>query len=231
MKYKNIIKGRFIERPNRFIAKVEIDGITETVHVKNTGRCRELLQRGNTVYLEKSDNPNRKTAYDLVAVEKQRDDKQPLLINMDSQIPNAVAEEWLRKGNVFSGNAVIRREVKYGNSRFDFYIEDGERRAFLEVKGVTLEKDGVAMFPDAPTERGIKHINELIKCISEGYEAYILFVIQMKEVSLFTPNYETHAEFGKALCEAEKAGVRIMAADCIVTEDSIEIDSAVEIKL
>ena len=231
MKYKNIIKGRFIERPNRFIAKVEIDGITETVHVKNTGRCRELLQRGNTVYLEKSDNPNRKTAYDLVAVEKQRGDKQPLLINMDSQIPNAVAEEWLRKGNVFSGNAVIRREVKYGNSRFDLYIEDGGRRAFLEVKGVTLEKDGVAMFPDAPTERGIKHINELIKCISEGYEAYILFVIQMKEVSLFTPNYETHAEFGKALCEAEKAGVRIMAADCVVTEDSIEIDSAVEIKL
>ena len=168
MKYKNIVKGRFVERPNRFIAKVEINGKTETVHVKNTGRCRELLQSGNTVYLEKSDNPARKTGYDLVAVEKKRENKADLLINMDSQIPNAAAEEWLRKGNIFSDMAVIRREVKYGNSRFDLYIEDGERRAFLEVKGVTLEKDGVAMFPDAPTERGIKHINELISLVSQG---------------------------------------------------------------
>lgn len=231
MKYKNIVKGRFIERPNRFISKVEINGKTETVHVKNTGRCRELLQSGNTVYLEKSDNPARKTGYDLVAVEKKRENKADLLINMDSQIPNSAAEEWLRKGNIFSDRAVIRREVKYGNSRFDLYIEDGGRRAFLEVKGVTLEKDGVAMFPDAPTERGVKHINELVSCIKDGYEAYILFVIQMKEVSLFTPNYETHAEFGKALCEAEKAGVRIMAVDCVVTEDCIEIDSEIKVKL
>ncbi len=231
MKYKNIEKGRFIERPNRFIAKVEINGQIETVHVKNTGRCRELLREGCTVYLEKSDNPERKTKYDLIAVEKQRDGKPPLLINMDSQIPNAAAEEWLGKGGLFSENAVIRREVKYGASRFDFYIEDGDRKAFLEVKGVTLEKDGVAMFPDAPTERGIKHINELISCISDGYEAYILFVIQMKEVSLFTPNYETHAAFGKALCEAEKAGVKIMAVDSVVTEESIEIDSEVNVKL
>ncbi len=231
MKYKNIVKGRFIERPNRFIAKVEINGETETVHVKNTGRCKELLQRGNTVYLEKSDNPARKTKYDLVAVEKKQEDKPYLLINMDSQIPNAVAEEWLRKGNIFSEKSVIRREVKYGNSRFDLYIEDGERKAFLEVKGVTLENNGVAMFPDAPTERGVKHINELIKCIADGYEAYILFVIQMKEIRLFTPNYETHAKFGEALCEAEKAGVKIMAVDCVVTEESIEIDSLIDIEL
>jgi len=231
MKYKNIEKGRFIERPNRFIARVEINGQTETVHVKNTGRCKELLQKGCTVYLEKSDNPERKTKYDLVAVEKIREGKPPLLINMDSQIPNAAAEEWLRKGNIFSENAVILREVKYGASRFDFYIEDGERRAFLEVKGVTLENDGISMFPDAPTERGVKHINELIKCMADGYEAYILFVIQMKEISLFTPNYQTHPEFGKALCEAERAGVKIMAVDCVVTSESIEIDSEVNVKL
>lgn len=231
MKYKNIEKGRFIERPNRFIARVEINGQTETVHVKNTGRCKELLREGCTVYLEKSDNPERKTQYDLVAVEKLREGKPPLLINMDSQIPNAAAEEWLSKGNIFSEKAIIRREVKYGASRFDFYIEDGDRKAFLEVKGVTLENDGVASFPDAPTERGIKHINELVKCMADGYEAYILFVIQMKEVNLFTPNYETHPEFGKVLCEAERAGVKVMAADCVVTSESIEIDSEVKVQL
>ena len=231
MKYKNIVKGRFLERPNRFIARVEINGTTETVHVKNTGRCRELLQKGSTVYLEKSNNPERKTKYDLVAVEKKREGKPDLLVNMDSQIPNAAAEEWLKKGNVFSENAVIRREVKYGSSRFDFYIEDGDRKAFLEVKGVTLEKNGVASFPDAPTERGIKHINELCECLKNGYEAYILFVIQMKEISLFTPNYETHAQFCKALCQAEQAGVKIKAVDCVVTADSIEIDDYVNVKL
>jgi len=231
MKYKNIIKGRFIERPNRFIAKVEINGAEETVHVKNTGRCKELLIQGCTVYLEKSDNPERKTRYDLVAVEKLREEKPPLLVNMDSQIPNYAVEEWLRNGNVFSRSAVIRREAKYGASRFDFYIEDGERKAFLEVKGVTLEKDGVAMFPDAPTERGVKHINELISCIADGYEAYILFVIQMKEISLFTPNYQTHAQFGEVLCRADRAGVKIMAVDCVVTENSIELDSEVKLRL
>ena len=216
MKYKNITKGRFIERPNRFIAKVEINGVIETVHVKNTGRCRELLLKDSTVYLEKSDNTERQTKYDLIAVEKQRNSKPPLFINMDSQVPNAAAEEWFKKGNIFSENAVIRREVKYGASRFDFYIEDGDRKVFLEVKGVTLENDGVAMFPDAPTERGIKHINELIKCIDEGYEAYILFVIQMKEISLFTPNYKTHPDFGKALCKAKEAGVkRLISFICI----------------
>lgn len=228
MKYKNIFSGRFISRPNRFIAKVEIDGTEETVHVKNTGRCRELLTEGCTVYLEKSDNPDRKTKYDLVAVEKIRNGKTNLLVNMDSQIPNAAAEEWLKKGGLFSSGAVIRREVTFGDSRFDFYIEDGERKAFLEVKGVTLESDGIALFPDAPTERGVKHIKELISCIEAGYEAYILFVIQMKEICLFRPNDKMHPEFGEALRNAKSSGVKIIAMDCIVTPDSMEIDIPVE---
>ena len=182
MKYNKIVRGKFISRPNRFIAKVEIDGSTETVHVKNTGRCRELLVPGCTVYLSESDNPERKTKYDLVTVIKDRDDLPSLMINMDSQVANDAAGEWLCRGELFSKDAVVRREVKYGNSRFDFYIEDGERKAFLEVKGVTLEFDGTAMFPDAPTERGVKHLGELASCMEDGYEAYVLFVIQMKGV-------------------------------------------------
>lgn len=231
MKYENIVGGTFLDRPNRFIAYVEVDGKKETVHVKNTGRCRELLQQGNKVYLSIADNPNRKTKYDLIAVEKRREEKEPLLVNMDSQIPNDVTEEWLRKGILFSKEARVRREVKYGNSRFDFYIEDGERKAFLEVKGVTLEEDGIASFPDAPTERGIKHIRELMQCLQEGYEAYILFVIQMKEITKFRPNDKTHPAFGEALREAQKAGVKIMAVDCLVTADSIEADAPVFVKL
>lgn len=231
MKYENIVGGTFLDRPNRFIAYVEVDGKKETVHVKNTGRCRELLQQGNKVYLSIADNPNRKTKYDLIAVEKRREEKEPLLVNMDSQIPNDVTEEWLRKGILFSQEARVRREVKYGNSRFDFYIEDGERKAFLEVKGVTLEEDGIASFPDAPTERGIKHIRELMQCLQEGYEAYILFVIQMKEITKFRPNDKTHPAFGEALREAQKAGVKIMAVDCLVTAESIEADAPVFVKL
>ena len=231
MKYENIVGGTFLDRPNRFIAYVEVDGKKETVHVKNTGRCRELLQQGNKVYLSIADNPNRKTKYDLIAVEKRREEKEPLLVNMDSQIPNDVTEEWLRKGILFSKKARVRREVKYGNSRFDFYIEDGERKAFLEVKGVTLEEDGIASFPDAPTERGIKHIRELMQCLQEGYEAYILFVIQMKEITKFRPNDKTHPAFGEALREAQKAGVKIMAVDCLVTAESIETDAPVFVKL
>ena len=231
MKYENIVGGTFLDRPNRFIAYVEVDGKKETVHVKNTGRCRELLQQGNKVYLSIADNPNRKTKYDLIAVEKRREEKETLLVNMDSQIPNDVTEEWLRKGILFSKKARVRREVKYGNSRFDFYIEDGERKAFLEVKGVTLEEDGIASFPDAPTERGIKHIRELMQCLQEGYEAYILFVIQMKEITKFRPNDKTHPAFGEALREAQKAGVKIMAVDCLVTAESIETDAPVFVKL
>lgn len=230
MKYKRVIEGKFISRPNRFIAQVEVDGKTETVHVKNTGRCGELLIKGSKVYLYISDNPNRKTKYDLIAVEKATENR-ITLVNMDSQVPNDVAEEWLRNGELFSKNAVIRREVKYGDSRFDFYIEDGERKAFLEVKGVTLENDGVASFPDAPTERGIKHLKELTRCINDGYEAYVLFVIQMKDVYKFMPNDERHKAFGDALREADKAGVKIIAIDCIVTPDSIKPDKKVLLDL
>ena len=230
MKYKNIKAAEFISRPNRFIAKVRIDGNEETVHVKNTGRCRELLTEGCTVYLEESDNPNRKTRYDLVAVEKLRSGKPPLLVNMDSQIPNAAAEEWLRKGELFSKQAVIRREFTYGESRFDFRIEDGEKVSFLEVKGVTLENDGTASFPDAPTERGVKHIHELIRAHKEGFGAYILFVVQMKEIRELRPNDATHRAFGDALRLAEREGVKILAYDCIVTPESMTIDKPISIR-
>jgi len=218
VKYEKIVKGRFLSRPNRFIAKVTVDGNEETVHVKNTGRCRELLTENAEVFLSFSSNPMRKTKYDLVAVKKGNK-----LINMDSQIPNDVAEEWLKKSEMFSSGAVIKREVTKGKSRFDFYIEDGERKIFLEVKGVTLENDGVAMFPDAPTERGVKHINELISLKKQGYEAVVLFVIQLEEVIGFKPNDITHKAFGDALREAEKSGVEIIVKNCKVTENSIDI--------
>lgn len=231
MKYKNIIKAKFIERPNRFIAKVEIDDKVETVHVKNTGRCRELLISGVTVYLSVSDNPDRKTKYDLIAVEKLRDGQNNLLINMDSQIPNFAVEEWLKKGKLFSENAIIQREVTFNKSRFDFYIEDSDRKIFLEVKGCTLENDGIARFPDAPTERGVKHINELIECTIKGYESYIIFVIQMKEITEFRPNDITHKAFGDALRKAKEKGVNILAFDCKVTPDSIEIDKEIKVNL
>lgn len=231
MKYEKVVKGTFISRPNRFIAEVNIDGRVETVHVKNTGRCKELLIKGCTVYLSLSDNPLRKTAYDLIAVEKERLYKKPLIINMDSQIPNAVAVEFLKKGNVFSKNAVIKREVKYDNSRFDIYVEDIKERAFVEVKGVTLENDGIALFPDAPTLRGVKHIKELIKAKKEGYGAYILFVIQMNDVDCFTPNEKTHREFAEILKVAKGEGVEILAYNCNVTCDSIEINRNVRVEL
>ncbi|MBE6709371.1 MAG: DNA/RNA nuclease SfsA [Ruminococcaceae bacterium] len=230
MTYKNIVPGKFIERPNRFIAKVEVDGALETVHVKNTGRCRELLIPGCTVYLSVSDNPERRTKYDLVGVEKVTD-RGIITVNMDSQIPNDAAEEWLRSGSLFSPDARIRREVRYGDSRFDFYIEDGDTRAFLEVKGVTLENDGVAVFPDAPTERGVKHLSELVSAIADGYAAYVLFVIQMKGVREFRPNDVTHKAFGDALRYASENGVGIIAMDCIVTGDSMTIDSPVPVIL
>ncbi|MBE6647954.1 MAG: DNA/RNA nuclease SfsA [Ruminococcaceae bacterium] len=225
MKYNKIIKGIFINRPNRFIANVQIDDKMEAVHVKNTGRCKELLIEGCTVYLSISENPARKTKYDLVAVEKIKDKNTIMLINIDSQVVNDVAEEWLKKGNIFSKDALIKREVTFGKSRFDFYIEDKNRKAFLEVKGVTLENEGVASFPDAPTERGIKHINELCICKSQGYDAYILFVIQMKGVSIFKPNEVIHKRFADALRNAEKGGVKIICIDCIVSENEIIADS------
>lgn len=231
MKYKNVVAGIFKNRPNRFVAEVEIDGKTQMVHVKNTGRCKEILTEGTTVYLASSDNKNRKTEFDLIAAVKKRENLPSILINLDSQIPNCATEEYLKKGELFSPFATIKREVRYGKSRFDFYIEDGERKIFLEVKGVTQESCGKTLFPDAPTERGIKHIEELISCQKDGFEAYILFVIQMKGADNFSPNYEIHKAFGEALKKAAKSGVRILAKDCIVTPDSIVIDSDVPVIL
>lgn len=231
MKYAQVIRGEFVQRPNRFIARVRIDGKEELVHVKNTGRCKELLLPGVTVWLSRSDKPQRKTKYDLIGVEKKREGKPPLLVNMDSQIPNAAAEEWLLKSGLFSPAARIRREVFFGNSRFDFYIEDGARKAFMEVKGVTLEHNGIARFPDAPTVRGVKHIRELIACLQKGYEAYVLFVVQMKEISCLRPNDETHRAFGDALREAAAAGVKILAVDCLVTPYSLVLDAPIPVVL
>ncbi len=230
MKYNRIIEGVFVSRPNRFIAKVIIEGEEHTVHVKNTGRCKELLVEGAKVYLSVSDNPARKTKYDLIAVDKLTD-RGVLLINMDSQIPNDMVSEWLPESGLFSMDAVIRREFTYGKSRFDFYVEDGNRQAFIEVKGVTLENEGSASFPDAPTQRGVKHINELINAVQSGFEAYIIFVVQMKGVSLFKPNYERHPEFGYALIDAEKAGVKIIAVDSNVTCNEIKIDNSITVNL
>lgn len=231
MKYNNVIKGVFTSRPNRFIAYVKIDGKEEVTHVKNTGRCKELLVPECTVYLSVSDNPARKTKYDLIAAEKERGQLPSLLINLDSQVPNDAAEEWLKKCTLFSEEAIIRREVRHGNSRFDFYIEDKGEKIFLEVKGVTQEHSGTALFPDAPTERGVKHIEELTACTSEGFKAYILFVIQMKGIHELKPNDETHKAFGDALRKAHKSGVKIIAKDCVITPDSITIDEDVPVIL
>lgn len=219
----------FLSRPNRFVALVEPEGRRGDVvvcHVKNTGRCRELLIPGTPVYIQRAGNLNRKTAYDLIVVEKNG-----VFVNMDSQAPNVVAEEWLRTGCLFSRDARIRREVKHGTSRFDLYVEDGDRRAFMEVKGVTLEEDGTALFPDAPTERGIKHIQELEACRQSGYEAYLLFVIQMKGVTCLRPNDRTHPAFGDALRSAARSGVQILAADCLVRVDSLCLDQMIPVIL
>jgi len=226
MKYNNITEGTFLSRPNRFIAHVLIEGQEHIVHVKNTGRCKELLVSGAKVYLEKSNNPNRKTEYDLVSVQKGS-----RLINMDSQSPNAAVGEWLKKGNLFHDPHIVRAETKYGKSRFDFYVEAGEHKIFIEVKGVTLEKDGIVSFPDAPSERAVKHVKELIDASKNGYEAFIFFVIQMKEVLYFTPNATTHQAFADILEEAANAGVHMLAYDCFVGTDSMEIRDPVKIKL
>lgn len=226
MKYSHTVTGRFLSRPNRFIAHAEIEGREEICHVKNTGRCRELLVPNAEIILEQASNPLRKTKYDVIAVRKGE-----RLINMDSQIPNFVAEEWLKKGILFSREAVIQREKKYGNSRFDLYIEDKGRRIFMEVKGVTLEENNVVRFPDAPTSRGVKHIKELIECQKDGFEAYLMFVIQMQDVSYMMPNWNTHREFGEALAEAGKSGVNILAYDCVVKEDEIILNQPVPVIL
>lgn len=224
MIYSKVIPGIFLSRPNRFIAHVLVDGREEIVHVKNTGRCKELLLPGVTVYLYCApEGSPRKTKYDLIAVQKGE-----RLINMDSQAPNAVAEEWLRK---ILPHADIRREVTFGSSRFDFRIIEGNQTTFLEVKGVTLERNGTAMFPDAPTERGLKHLRELISCKEQGYGAAVLFVIKMKGITCFRPNDDTHPDFGRVLRNAQAVGVNIMAMDCVVSPDSLTIDSPVKIDL
>ncbi len=213
MIYGNITKAVFIDRPNRFIAHVEVNGTVETVHVKNTGRCKELLIPGAEVWLTASDNPLRKTAYDLVAVRKTNG----FLINIDSQAPNRVAYDWLRS----QGFDKIIPEYTYGNSRVDFYMERGDERFLMEVKGCTLEVDGVGYFPDAPTERGVKHIRELIRAKAEGYRAVLAFVIQMDGVEEVRANVETHPAFAEAMEEAEQAGVRILFLPCHVEPDGI----------
>lgn len=226
MEYQHIKQGYFLNRPNRFIAHVELDGEEVVCHVKNTGRCRELLTPRAVVYLEESDNSNRKTRYDLIGVEKGG-----RKINMDSQAPNQVFGEWARGGGFRSDLRKLQSETTYGNSRFDFYWESSEKRGFVEVKGVTLEEDGVVLFPDAPTQRGIKHLEELVAAKAAGYEAVVCFVIQMEGVKCFRPNDRTHPEFGAALRKAAQAGVEILAVDCTVERDSLKIRERVPVEL
>lgn len=229
MRYERIEKAVFLERPNRFIAYAEINGRKETIHVKNTGRCAELLRPRADIYVQKSDNPERKTKWDLIAVEKGS-----TMVNMDSQIPNRVVQEWIEGGGLFGDAPYVRPETTYGNSRFDLYVETREpenRRIFIEVKGVTLEENGVARFPDAPSERAVKHVEELCQAVKDGYEAYIIFVIQMKGIRYFTPNVDTQPAFGEALKKARASGVNILAYDCQVTPDSIVLDEPVSVVL
>ena len=225
MRYENIVPGVFIKRPNRFIAHIEIGGTEEVCHVKNTGRCRELLPEGAEVYCQKASNPDRKTKYDLITVKKGE-----RLINMDSQAPNIAAGEWLKNGGL-GEISELKPETTHGSSRFDFsFVKDG-KKCFLEVKGVTLENDGICAFPDAPTERGAKHLRELAQAAKEGYGAYVLFVIQMDHVKFLHPNDNTDPAFGQALREAAKAGVQVLAMDCAVTVDSMDIQKPVAIRL
>lgn len=230
MRYPGVERAVFLRRPNRFIAEVQLDGKTETVHVKNTGRCRELLVPGCTVYLHAPGRAGRRTRFDLVAVEKREPDGGMRLINMDSQVPNDAAMEWLPRSGLFSDKAVFRREVVHGDSRVDLYAQDGSRRAFIEVKGCTLESGGTALFPDAPTERGSKHLRGLVQAVKEGFEAYILFVIQMKGVTVFRPNARTDPVFARELAEAARAGVRVLAMDCRVTPEEMVIEDPVRVE-
>jgi len=225
MHYANMVPGIFLSRPNRFIAQVEIDGSAETVHVKNTGRCRELLIPGTQVWCQRSQNPNRKTKYDLITVRKGE-----RLINMDSQAPNIAAGEWLKSGGLGPVEN-LKAETFHGDSRFDFSFTLEGKNCFLEVKGVTLELDGVCAFPDAPTDRGAKHLKGLTRAAREGYGAYVLFVIQMADVKYLHPNDATDPAFGAALREAAAAGVQVLAFDCAVTENTMDIRLPVMVKL
>lgn len=226
MHYPKVVQAQFLSRPNRFVARVLLNGQEHTVHVKNTGRCRELLTPGAGVYLSAAENPNRKTAFDLIAVQKGN-----LLVNMDSQAPNRVIHEWAAQGGFLHGVTAIRPEYTFGDSRFDFYLEQGAIRHLVEIKGVTLEENGVARFPDAPTERGVKHINGLIAAREQGFECTICFVVQMSPVNWLEPNDRTHPAFGEALRRAAAAGVHVMAVDCAVKPDSLSIGSRVPVHL
>jgi sugar fermentation stimulation protein A len=226
MKYKDIKRAKFLSRPNRFIAHIEVEGRPEVCHVKNTGRCHELLIPGADIVIQEVKHPQRKTNYDIIAVYKgQR------LINIDSQVPNKVFREWLSESLLFQDINLIKAEYRYGSSRLDFYMASESRKVLVEVKGVTLEEKGVALFPDAPTERGIKHINHLCQALEEGYEAYLFFIIQMKDVLYFTPNHKTHPAFGEALIKARQQGVNILALDCQVEADSIQARRWVDVQL
>lgn len=225
MKYSHMVAGRFLARPNRFIAHVEIGGKTEICHVKNTGRCWELLVPGAAVFCEVAQNPARKTKFDLIAVRKGK-----RLINMDSQAPNIAAGQWLKDGGLGKLEN-LKAETFHGDSRFDFSFEKDGKTCFLEVKGVTLETDGVCAFPDAPTARGVKHLQGLTRAVGQGFGAYVLFVVQMADVKYLHPNDSTDPAFGKALREAAAAGVQVLAVDCQVTEDSMEIGQPVPVKL
>lgn len=226
MIYENILPAIFVDRPNRFIAHVELNGRLEVCHVKNTGRCRELLIPGCRVYVQHQPSPTRKTAYDLIAVEKGE-----RLLNMDANAPNRIFGEYVRAGRFLRGWSVIRPETTHGDSRFDFYLESPGHRLFAEVKGVTLEDDGVMRFPDAPTERGVKHLEGLTRCVQEGYEAWAVFVIQTENVRWMEPNRRTHPAFADALRQAAQAGVHLLALDCHTEPDRLEICRPVEIRL
>lgn len=225
MEYGKMVSGRFLARPNRFIAHVEIDGQAEICHVKNTGRCRELLPVGAAVWCEESGNPNRKTKYDLITVQKGH-----RLINMDSQAPNVAAREWLLSGGLGEIEN-LRRETVHGDSRFDFSFVKDAKQCFLEVKGVTLETDGVCAFPDAPTDRGAKHLRGLTQAVADGFGAYVLFVIQMEDVRYLHPNDATDPNFGTALREAAAAGVEVLAVECHITPNTMQITKQVEVRL
>lgn len=226
MFYKNMQKAVFLARPNRFIARILVDGKEENCHVKNTGRCKELLLPGCTIYVQHHDNPKRKTQYSLIAVEKGA-----LLINMDSQAPNKVVQEWLQEQEPFGKMTLLKPEYTHGDSRFDFYLETSLQKIFIEVKGVTLEENGVVKFPDAPTERGVKHVRELTDLIQDGYTCAIIFVVQMSGMQYFTPNRQTHAAFGEALNKAKNSGVRLLAYECSVTPNSLRLTHPLPIQL
>lgn len=226
MKYKNVIQAKFLRRINRFIAEIEVGKEVSVCHVKNTGRLRELLVSGAEIYVQQHDDEKRKTKYSLIAVKKGSE-----VINIDSQAPNKVFYEWVNKGLFIGDVDLVKPETAFGNSRFDCYIEQNERKIFVEVKGVTLEREGVALFPDAPTERGVKHLRELCECVRQGYEAFIVFVIQMKGVHKFSPNKQMHKDFSEALIECEREGVNIIAVDCVVSPDSLVIDEQITTEL